>query len=170
IRNKMDLSGSFIDLLKLVKENSLKAYENQSLQFEELVDLISYKRVVGRNPVFDVAINMNNTKDNSTVVFEDTKLKGISTITSESKVDLSLSIYENEGTISLTLVYCVKLFKKQTIEKMINELQLVIDEILKNKGIKINDISVLNEEEKFIMIEEKSIIEDAKNMSFNFGI
>ncbi len=57
---RADLSGSptFADLLKRVRSASLDAYLHQDLPFERLVEALKPDRDLGRNPFFDVLINL----------------------------------------------------------------------------------------------------------------
>ena len=60
IRNHPEGSKTYEEFLSEVKENALKAYENQDYQFEELVDKLNLRRDIGRNPLFDVMFIMQN--------------------------------------------------------------------------------------------------------------
>ncbi|MCP5055078.1 MAG: hypothetical protein GY940_48380, partial [bacterium] len=42
-----------------VRERSLKSFDNQEYQFEDLVDRLPIDRNTGRNPLFDVMFSMN---------------------------------------------------------------------------------------------------------------
>ena len=44
----------FSEFLAAVKTNSIKAFENQDYQFEDLVDSLDVPRDLSRNPLFDV--------------------------------------------------------------------------------------------------------------------
>ena len=56
LRNKADSNLSFRDFLANVKQNTLKAFDNQLYQYEELVDTLEIPRGTGHNPLFDVLI------------------------------------------------------------------------------------------------------------------
>ncbi len=60
LRNKVDSEKTFVEFLAIVKENTLKAYDNQDYPFEMLVDQLNIKRDMGRNPIFDTLFFMNN--------------------------------------------------------------------------------------------------------------
>ncbi|MCP4156333.1 MAG: hypothetical protein GY757_51950, partial [bacterium] len=60
MRNYPEGKKTFREFLREVKESTLKAFENQEYQFEDLVEGISVKRDTGRNPVFDVMLNLLN--------------------------------------------------------------------------------------------------------------
>jgi len=54
LRNFPSSEKTFKDFLKEVKENSLKAYENQDYPFEDLVKNVVIDRDNSRNPIFDI--------------------------------------------------------------------------------------------------------------------
>ncbi|MGM1050753.1 MAG: condensation domain-containing protein, partial [Bacillota bacterium] len=54
MRNYPKSGKTYKGFLDEVKENSLRAYENQDYQFEELVDKLNLRRDISRNPLFDV--------------------------------------------------------------------------------------------------------------------
>ncbi|MCP4149236.1 MAG: non-ribosomal peptide synthetase, partial [bacterium] len=60
MRNYPGREKKFKDYLAEVKENTMQAFENQEYQFEDLVEKLSVKRDTGRNPIFDVMLNVLN--------------------------------------------------------------------------------------------------------------
>ncbi|MCP4214771.1 MAG: hypothetical protein GY765_08940, partial [bacterium] len=60
IRNYPRAASGFREFLHQVGERTLKAYDNQEYQFEELVDRVLEKRQPGRNPLFDAAFVFQN--------------------------------------------------------------------------------------------------------------
>jgi len=133
---------TYLDFLMEVKENSLKAFENQDLQFEELVDRLGIGRDASRNPLFDVVFVVQN--------FEKAKSNIAGTEFSyypayENRVarfDITLYAVDAGGEIFFLLEYSTKLFKKSTIEKMMQRYIDVIRSVVDNKEIKLKDINI----------------------------
>ena len=61
MRNFPESSKTFKEFLAEVKDNALRAYENQDYQFEELVEKLNIPRDMSRNPLFDTMFVMQNT-------------------------------------------------------------------------------------------------------------
>ena len=60
LRNYPVGERTFREFLGDVKERILMVFENQEYPFEELVDKLSLKRDMGRNPLFDVMFVLQN--------------------------------------------------------------------------------------------------------------
>ena len=60
IRNYPEGNKTFRAFLEEVKENTLKAYENQDYQYKELLSKLRVARELGRNPLFYTIFAMHN--------------------------------------------------------------------------------------------------------------
>ncbi|HYC28606.1 MAG TPA: condensation domain-containing protein, partial [Chitinophagaceae bacterium] len=60
LQNNVDDEMSFTDLIRKVRANSIRSFENQDYPFEQLVAQIDARRDPGRNPVFDVVLEFDN--------------------------------------------------------------------------------------------------------------
>ncbi|MGM0943486.1 MAG: condensation domain-containing protein, partial [Bacillota bacterium] len=119
LRNRVDGNKRYVDFLKAVKENVLLAYENQSYQFEELIERLHINRDASRNPLFDVMFNMNPVDD--TIVFpleDDFQLKQVQHESNIAKFDVTLHVTEYTNTIQGSLEYSTALFTSETMERM----------------------------------------------------
>ncbi|MFT4500706.1 condensation domain-containing protein, partial [Bacillus cereus] len=52
LRNQAEGEKGYLEFLEEVKQNSLLAYDNQSYQFEELIDKLQVNRDTSRHPLF----------------------------------------------------------------------------------------------------------------------
>ena len=147
MRNQPAGNKTFKEFLYEVKENTLKAYENQDYQFEELVENLEVRRDISRNPLFDVVFVLQNT-GNVSVELQDLRIKPYHIEKKVSKFDLTLNAVEGEDTIYFNLEYCTKLFKKETIERMGEHFGNILEEVLSDPDTRLCDIEMLSEEEK----------------------
>lgn len=119
MRNHPQGEKTFIEFLKEVKENALKAYDNQDYQFEELVDKLDIRRDMSRNPLFDTMFAIYNV-GKAELITSDLSFKpynkGIEGRI--SKFDITLNAFETEDGIAFELEYCTRLFKKETVERL----------------------------------------------------
>ncbi|MCB2354692.1 non-ribosomal peptide synthetase [Clostridium estertheticum] len=153
MRNRPEGNKMFLEFLKEVKENSIKAYENQDYQFEKLVDKLKLKRDLSRSPLFDVAFIMEN-MELPHIEFENLKFIPYSREWKTSKLDITFFSVEEKGGISCTFEYCTALFKRQSIEQMAGCFVKIIELVTANENIKIKDIELINQDEKHEIISE----------------
>ncbi|MCX6581868.1 MAG: amino acid adenylation domain-containing protein, partial [Candidatus Aminicenantes bacterium] len=163
LKNYPEAGKSFIGFLQEVKENTLKAFENQDCQFEELVELLAVKRDTSRNPIFDVvfvlqnmAVEVDGTPGAGGAGMGDSKLKlrpyrysaGI------SKFDLTLTAVEGGKRIHFTFEYCTRLFKEETIQRMIEYFKRIVSAVIGIQGKKLSEIEIISAEEKNLLLYE----------------
>lgn len=147
LRNYPKGEKSFLEFLNEVKESAFGAYDNQDYPFDNLVEKLNVKRDMSRNPVFDVMFIMQNMKEQELNI-KDLKIKKMPLNNKTSMFDLLLTAVETENGISFELNYCIKLFKKETIEKLGYHYSNILKRISSHPNKKINEIEILSEEEK----------------------
>ncbi len=152
MRNYPKKDKSFIKLLKEVKENALKAYENQDYQFEVLVEKLNIKRDMSRNPLFDTLFSLENIEGKE-INIKGLSFKPCSREMNIAKFDLTLEAQEKEETILFHFEYATKLFKKETIERLKNHFINIIKEVTENPFKKRKEIEMLSKEEKIELLE-----------------
>lgn len=150
----------FIDYLEEVRFDTLKAFENQSLQFEELVAKLGIKRNPGRNPIFDVMFAMQNL-DIPRIKYDDLEFIPFQFKNRIIKFDLELYANPDDGKLELCFQYNTGLFKQETIERMLKDYTTVLDLIIENREIPIKDIALAH---RYMDLE--SI--DLGDVEFNF--
>ncbi|WBW96389.1 non-ribosomal peptide synthetase [Oceanirhabdus sp. W0125-5] len=148
LRNKPKKDKNYLEFLKEVKDNSLKAYENQSYQLESLIENLDIVRDTSRNPLFDVMFNMVDTVNNADIQLDGLLLKQYIKNSNTSKFDLTFNVLEKDNILEFNLEYCSKLFKKETIERLSNHYIKLLRDITNNVEIKISDIELLGEKER----------------------
>ncbi|MDW7614145.1 amino acid adenylation domain-containing protein [Peribacillus simplex] len=154
LRNKPSGSKPFITFLKEVRANSLEAFENQSYQFEDLLVKANIEKDLSRNPLFDVMFSLTNKEKNPQLNLQTNNLimNSMSVDSDISKFDLSLNVVEKDTVLECNFEYCTKLFKEQTIERMISHFKEVLNSICRNSEMKLSDIVMISEDEKNTML------------------
>lgn len=149
MRNHPQGEKTFIEFLKEVKENALKAYDNQDYQFEELVDKLDIRRDMSRNPLFDTMFTIYNV-GKAELITSDLSFKpynkGIEGRI--SKFDITLNAFETEDGIAFELEYCTRLFKKETVERLGAHYINLLEEIAAYPEKRLYEIEMLSQEEK----------------------
>ncbi|MDQ2087242.1 amino acid adenylation domain-containing protein, partial [Herbivorax sp. ANBcel31] len=152
IRSFPNESKSFIEFLKEVKENELKAYENQEYQFENLISKLNIETEKNRNPLFNVAFVFQN-EDLGNILIKNVKATPIELNKKTTTFDITMEVVETD-TLRVNVEYCTKLFKKETVERLAEHYINILDIISKKPDEKIADIQILSDNEKDRMLDE----------------
>jgi amino acid adenylation domain-containing protein len=160
IRSNVIGQNSFESLVIEVRENLLEAFNYQHFPFEMLVEEVQPKRDLSRSPLFDVMIVMQNfdilEKDNLHLN-ESVQFKKIETSSGNTKYDLTFSFVEGEKGIQLELEYNKDLFKASSVNRMIDQLERVLDQTTVNGGILIEDILIVSAEESNELLKKSDM-------------
>jgi len=146
LRNYPKSHKPFAEFLEDIKESSLRAFENQDYQFEQLVEKLHIKRDLSRNPLFDVMFTMlpveDSIKENDGVNYSYWEFEN-----KTSKFDLSMVVSQDDG-LSFELEYCTKLFDRATIERFAGHFINILKAVTENMELTLNEINILSEDEK----------------------
>jgi amino acid adenylation domain-containing protein len=153
LRNFPSPEKTIKSFIREVREQSLQAFENQEYHFEDLVDQVVKDRDFSRNPMFDVMFNFQNMGAIERLPgIEETgfKIRPIKSEKKASRFDMTLTGIESAGKLHFSLEYCTKLFKTETIERIINYFKKIILTMVqeKEKEKKLSQIEILSEQEK----------------------
>ena len=147
LRNHPKDEKDYRGFLREVRDTCLEAFENQDLQFEELVERLNPERDPSRNPIFDALFVVQN--------FEQPRVElSRATFTpyeyehNTSKFDLTLFAWEGEDEIYFDIEYYTRLFKHETIERMARHFVNILRQAARHPGTLISNIDLLTEEEK----------------------
>ncbi len=146
LRNYPTNEKSFKEFLREVKEKTLQAFSNQDYMFDDLVEKLRIKRDMSRNPLFDTALVMQDTKHSSveSLLLEKmpVEFKLYEYETGISQFDIALFCGEAVGRLSFRLTYRTKLFKEETMDMFINHFKEIISLVIENQDIQLKDITL----------------------------
>ncbi len=149
LRNFPSGEKSFLEFLREVRKNSLNAYENQDVQFDDLVGKVLTNRDTSRNPLFDVMFEIQAfglvLQDKPVEKKEESRALKLSPYeigNKTTKIDLDWLGVETGDGLFFTVDYCTELYKKETVEKLIERFKEVLKQAMANKKIKLRDITL----------------------------
>ena len=158
LRNNPTGKKAFKLFLSEIKEKTIKAFDNQDYQFEDLVEKIMVQRDMSRNPLFDVLFELQNMYNLSGEI-SGGDMKGLIVKpylheNRTSKFDLTLSSMEAEGKLRFSIEFCTRLFKDETIFQFIQYFKKIISFIIEFPGKTVTEIECIPEEEKDRLLYE----------------
>ncbi len=113
------------EALARVRETALGAYAHQEVPFERLVDALRLERDLGRNPLFQVMVILQNSPgmgaDLGGLRLEPVQVSGRS-----ARFDLTLEAVERGGGFDLALEYASDLFDRTTARRLVSQVGTVL--------------------------------------------
>lgn len=150
MRNQPKGERTFKAFLADVKENSLKAFENQKYQYEDLVLSLGLQGNITRNPLFDVMFVLQN-MDTEKLEFNGLHVSPFEFGHQRAQVDLLLRAVEAQDKLEMTIEYSTELFRRGTMEKFVQRYLELIEQVASNVQIKLQDITVSHDFEELVL-------------------
>jgi amino acid adenylation domain-containing protein len=159
LRNYPTGEKTFAEFLQEVKHNCLKAFENQDVQFEQLVDDLNLDRDPSHNPLFDVTCVMQNFQRTAAGSRVKGNAAGLTFTPYEFEnrsalFDLSLDAFEEEEGLFFNLEYCTGLFKHETIIRLKNHFIHLTRQICRDPSIHLSAVDIVGEEERRLLVRD----------------
>jgi amino acid adenylation domain-containing protein/non-ribosomal peptide synthase protein (TIGR01720 family) len=153
-----DLSGnpSFRDLLGRVRKTALQAYAHQEMPFERLVAGLGVERNLSYNPLFQVIFEMQNEPRGirGALEFPDLQVSWVEMEGTVAKVDLTLSMVEDQEEMDDLVEYSTDLFDDATIGRMMGHYRTLLEDIVANPETRIGELRLLTAEERKEIVQE----------------
>ncbi len=150
---RTDLSGdpTFLELLKRVRASALEAFSHQDFPFEKIVEAIHPDRDPGRSPVFQLMFAVQTDTD------RDLQMPGMEVAIQEvytdtAKFDMTISMTDTPGGITMYWEYSTDLFDRKRIERMAAHFQKLLAEIAANPARRLWQFPLLSPEERELLV------------------
>ena len=141
LRTKLDIQDSFDVLLSKVNENVIQAQENQSVGLDNILTELDVKMDQNRSPLFDVFIVLRDNsieKEGEELEIENLKITEKDDVNlGKSQFDLIFNFIESKGELIGELEYNSSLYYKDTICRIVSNLQTLITSVLNNLNEKV---------------------------------
>jgi len=157
LRNYPQGNKSFKEFLQEVRHRTLKAFENQDYQFEDLVRKLGLHGDFTRNPLFDVVFLLHNmavqpveskdTVDNvdrmpGAQAQGEVKISPYPFKHNISRFDLLLGAMEIDDIIAVELRYSTALFKPGTVERLWQHYLEVLEQVTANNEMQLQEVVI----------------------------
>jgi amino acid adenylation domain-containing protein len=159
LRTDTSNDPSTLELLARVREVDLMAYAHQDLPFERLVEFLNPARSLGRHPLFQVALVLQNT------THARYELSGLAAApepvgTGTTKFDLSFSFIERRSSdgspqgLDAAIEYATDLFDRSTVAALAQRLVRLFEGMAAAPDQTIGRIELLAPEERRQILEQ----------------
>jgi acyl transferase domain-containing protein/acyl carrier protein len=133
---------TYKDFLNEVKARTWQAFENQEYPFEDLVQKVLGSRTLDRNPFFDVMLVWQNMEMKKIEIPGLTLKPYEGELKPTALIDLSFYGYDNGEHLTFILEYNSRLFKRETIDRLIAYFKEIGSEVTANREISLADIKI----------------------------
>ncbi|MBE9190290.1 amino acid adenylation domain-containing protein [Gloeocapsopsis crepidinum LEGE 06123] len=152
LRSYLTSNQSFADLLQQVRQMTLAAYTHQDLPFEYLVAQLQPDRSLDRNPLFQVMFALQNAAVE--LKLPDLNLSVLECDRTSAIFDLSLSLQETDSGLRGGLQYNTDLFHAETIARMVEHFEILLEGIVANPQQEIKSLPLLSRAEQHRLLVE----------------
>ena len=151
LRTTFSSDINFNEFLRLIKNVTLEAYENQDVPFEKLVEELHTERDMSRNPLFQVLFGLQNLSLPH-MEFSELSVSTKDLDAGYARFDLAVDVRESGGSLLVDFEYNTELFNEDTIMRMAGHYKQLLTNILKNPEAKLDNFEMLTIEEKDTLI------------------
>ncbi|MEM1319027.1 MAG: amino acid adenylation domain-containing protein [Bacteroidota bacterium] len=148
LRSDLSDQPSFLQLLEQIRTNTLAAYANQDVPFEQIVDRVVKERDLSRTPLFQVLLILQNTPDTPIFDLAELELNPLPHQSDTAKFDLTMGVMETPEGLKIKIVYCTDLFRHETIARMMQHFELLLDSVLAAPETPIGSLRLLSSKEE----------------------
>ena len=146
---KLQNNPTFRDLLSQVRQTVLEAFVNQDVPYAQVLETIQPERQLSYNPLFQVMLDWVNLPTSKLEHLETSSLRSeplleIQDIEDKTTaVDLCLLVWETERELNGYFQYSTDLFDAETISRMAEHFQTLLEAIVANPDVRIGQLPLL---------------------------
>jgi amino acid adenylation domain-containing protein/non-ribosomal peptide synthase protein (TIGR01720 family)/FkbM family methyltransferase len=151
LRIRFDKDDTFRILLENIRQLTLKSYEHQAYPFDELIDVLDLKRTRGRNALFDVFVDFQDSGIVHSMKGRQDELRISQYKGGEqavAKFDLTIMFGEFDGEIQIEIEYSSDLFESERVERIGRHLEEILKSTAKNIDTPVSKLNFLDEGER----------------------
>jgi amino acid adenylation domain-containing protein len=151
LRDRLDASEPFSDLLAHVRDTLVAAYDHQEYPFDQLVQDLNPIRDPSRNPLFDVMIALQNTV-NLRLELPHVTIEAVDFDFATAQFDMLWNFVEAGDGLHVTLHYNSDLFRGDTIASLLSCWHTLAQRAIADPHQPVGRIPLLTEEERTALL------------------
>ena len=146
---RTDASGdpAFRELLSRVKDGFLGSTPHQEVPFERLVEAVQPERDLGRAPIFQVQLSLQNTPTEE-LTLPGLRLRLLENHNRTTKFDFTVFLFDNPEGLTTTLEYNVDLWDRATMERLLAHWETVLTGSVGHPDLRLSDLPLLTAGER----------------------
>lgn len=157
---KMRNNQTFKDFINYLNAQVINDLDNQIYPYDLLVKKLSSINDNFKNSLFDVSFTYQNA-NTADYVIDGNTAKLLDIYSNTAKFNLLLEIQPKTHRFSFE--YNTSLFKKETIQSLLEHYLFILNQIVNNENISINDIEIITDNEKELLNKFNNTYEEINN-------
>lgn len=146
-----DLSGdpSFDEAVERLADNLLDLLDHQEVPFEKVVERINPVRELGRNPLFQVAVQLlDDRTSGGNLRLEGVDVQPLDTSAEKARFDMTVNFVLSDKGLVADVEYSTDLFDEWWIEQLISHTARVVSHMCADPSSRISHVPLLSDEEE----------------------
>ena len=141
LRSDLSENPSFEALLARVKQTTLEAYTHQDLPFEKLVEELQPERHLNLHPIVQVRFALQNAADSAALELTGLAVRDMGSVAETTReFDLEFHLHSRSQVLVGACAYNTDLFKAETIQRMWEHFQTLLQGIVADSSRAIAEI------------------------------
>ena len=151
---RADLSGdpSFATVLERVRNSCMEAFDHQDVPLERVVAELRPDRALSHAPLFQVMFAPQNTP-RQPLHLHGIVITPLDVDTGSAMFDLTLFVLAHGKSTRLVVEFATDLFESESIERMLRQLQNLLDCAVTNPHQALSEIDALDEHERHTVLD-----------------
>jgi len=147
LRSDVSVGLTGQELLRQIRRVVVEAYDHQDLPFEEVIEALSLQRERSLSPLFNVMIVCED-DPLSTFTVRDLEVAHLPWEPTASEFDLVLMVVNKVHGLELAFLHDSTIFDDSTVDRMLGQLEILLEEFLKKPEARLDQLSLLTDEER----------------------
>ncbi|MDP9120054.1 MAG: amino acid adenylation domain-containing protein, partial [Acidobacteriota bacterium] len=153
LRADLSRDPSFREILSRVRREALDAYQHQDLPFEKLVLELEPERSLGRTPLFQAMLVLQNNLPER-LEMGGVELRPLAVPSGTANFDLTLVLHETGQGLEAALEYRTDLFDRTTMMRLLGQLERLLSAAAESPEAPLLRLPLLGEGERFQVLFE----------------
>lgn len=148
---RVDLSGdpTFKKVLDRINDAALDLYDHQEVPFEQVVELVRPMREAGRNPLFQVSVQVLSAANSpSGFTLPGLTVEWLDPVTTKATFDLNINYFETPNGLRVHVSYPSDVFDRWRIEAFLRHVERVLRTAVGEPDQVINGMDLLTAAER----------------------
>ncbi|WP_189386288.1 condensation domain-containing protein, partial [Pseudomonas brenneri] len=155
LKADIDGQGSFIELLRQVRQTAQDAQAHQDLPFEQLVEALQPGRSLSHSPLFQVMFNHQaESRSDAQTGLSELHVERLEWQSQTAQFDLVLNTVEHAHGIEAVLKYATDLFDASTIERLAQHWQHLLQAVVADPTQRIAQLPLLAAAHERVILED----------------